>query len=144
MVVRGNNPLPTKTELFDAWNEQAKIIDAKTRQKVFKEREIWWYYAGENIGHEINGKGLLFLRPILIVRKYGSKSFFGVPLSSQEHRGRWFAEVSVRDKVASALLSQSGSFSVNRLRGKISRIHLAEFDELCKKLQELLFNLSSK
>ena len=127
---------------FDEWNEQAKILHDKDRQRDFKEREVWWYCAGENIGHEINGKGPFFLRPILIIRKYGSQSFFGVPLSSRIAGGRWFAEILVRGEKSCVLLSQAGSFSVNRLHGRICRLSPAEFDVICAKLQELLFKIT--
>ncbi|MBR2830934.1 type II toxin-antitoxin system PemK/MazF family toxin [Candidatus Saccharibacteria bacterium] len=133
-----NTSLPPEKR-FDEWNALKKIIDSVHKCKLFREREIWWYFAGENIGHEVSGKGPKFLRPILVVRKYGSQSFFGVPLSSKSHFGIWYTKVVVRDALETALLSQSGSFSANRLFGKICRISEEDFGYVLKPLGELLF-----
>lgn len=54
---------------FDEWNELKKKLHENAKIINFKERDIWWYASGENIGHEINGKNARFSRPILIIRK---------------------------------------------------------------------------
>lgn len=61
---------------FDEWNEVKKILQLNSKAILFRERDVWWYAAGENLGSEINGKGKLFSRPILIIRKYGKTTFF--------------------------------------------------------------------
>ena len=124
---------------FDNWNKCKKELEQNTRIPPFREREIWWYAAGENIGTEIGGKNEQFSRPILIVRKYGAESFFGIPLSSQIHDGRWFTPVMVKGSESRALLSQSGSFSAKRLLKRMSKASVGEFTKICSSLQELLF-----
>ncbi len=124
---------------FDEWNALKKKLHANIKPLIYREREIWWYSAGENIGHEINGKGIYFLRPILIVRKYGKSTFFGVPLSSRRHQGRWFSDIIVKDAIRSALLSQAGSFSTNRLHRLMDKAGTDDFKHVCEKLKELLF-----
>lgn len=124
---------------FDEWNELKKTIHTRNKQREYREGEVWWYFAGENIGREINGKGPIFIRPILIIRKYGKESFFGVPLSTKAQTGRWFSPLEVNRKPAVVLLSQAGSFSVNRLRGCLDRISGPELSRIREELSYLLF-----
>lgn len=126
---------------FDDWNELAKSLHKKGEKFPFRERDLWWYAAGENIGTEINGKGERFARPILIVRKYGEDGFFGVPISSQLHNGIWYAEFIHKNKVQCALLSQASTYSVHRLYGRIGRIGRDNFARIIQALAELLLKL---
>ena len=123
---------------FDEWNAVAKTLHDKSPVVEYHEREIWWCSIGENIGSEINGKGESFLRPVLIVRKYGNL-FFGIPLSSQHHTGMWYAQFEHKQKYQCALLSQSSTFSSNRLQRKIGRLSVNIFIQVCSKLELLLF-----
>lgn len=109
------------------------------REWQFREKEIWWMAIGENIGTEVNGKGDDFLRPVLIIRKYGPKGFFGVPLTSQEHIGIWYANFETNGKKQCALLSQAGSFCSYRLYNSIGRITEKDFEIVLQKLRELIF-----
>ena len=108
----------------------------------FREREVWWYAAGENLGSEINGKGLKFSRPILIIRKYGKTTFFGVPLSTQRLSGFWYHDVTVKGITRCALLSQASSYSALRLYKKIDRVSETEFTRICLKLSWLLLKIT--
>ena len=123
---------------FDEWNESKKRLDASNVQPFFHEREVRWYAAGKNIGREIDGKGERFSRPILIVRKYGKESFFGIPLSSKIHTGIWYAPVILNGIQRTALLSQAGSFSAKRLFGKIDTISVDAFERIVKTFIELI------
>lgn len=133
-----NTPSPPEKR-FDEWNALKKTIDHNNRGPFFHEREIRWCAIGENIGREISGKGERFSRPILIVRKYGNGSFFGIPLSSKPHTGIWYTRILVNGIPETALLSQSGSFSANRLFSKIDRISEEDFGRILQSLEELLF-----
>lgn len=124
---------------FDEWNALKKKLHSGRKTPYFREREVRWYAAGENIGREINGKGERFSRPILIVRKYGDESFFGVPLSSREHTGPWYFKIRVQNTEVTALLSQAGSFSARRLFGKMDRLSNEDFTPLVDALKEVLF-----
>ena len=125
---------------FDEWNGLKKQLHESGETLVFHEREIRWYAAGENIGREIDGKGARFSRPILIVRRYGAESFFGIPLSTKMHSGRWYAKITIKGVERSALLSQAGTFSAKRLYERIDKVSKEEFVNVCKTLEKLLFN----
>ncbi len=124
---------------FDEWNELKKQLEKNSRMHIFHEKEIWWYAAGENIGSEVSGKNVRFSRPILILRKYGNASFFGIPLSTQYHEGRWYEYVLVKGEMRTVMLSQAGSFSSYRLYERIDRISPAEHNRICRALTLLLF-----
>lgn len=123
---------------FDEWNEKKKEAHYINKPPIYHEREIWWLMIGENIRAEINGKGDDFLRPVLVIRKYGNL-FFGVPLSSQIHQGMWYGQFWCRNRMQCALLSQAGRFSASRLRYKMGRISMVDFTHVCDSLSKLLF-----
>ena len=124
---------------FDIWMPLKTRIHFAERKWEFREREIWWMAIGENVGTEVNGKGANFLRPVLIVRKYGPRGFFGVPLSSKVHNGMWYTSFKSNGKHQCALLSQSGSFCSYRLYGFMSRISKRDFAKIIGDLEKLLF-----
>lgn len=124
---------------FDAWNEVKKKLDYNAVQLIFREREVWWYAAGKNIGSEIDGKNERFSRPILIIRRYGPEGFLGAPLSSKIHDGRWYATFELNGRAQCVLLSQVGSFSVRRLYSRIGRIKSDEFLRISDRLEKLIF-----
>jgi mRNA interferase MazF len=79
---------PTPAE-YDAWNARKQAVQNTTPPPYFKEREVWWCALGVNVGHEEDGKGADFSRPVLIVRKFGTL-FYGVPLSTTSRRGPFY------------------------------------------------------
>jgi mRNA interferase MazF len=68
---------------FDSWNLLKKKIQIKNSVPSFKSKEIWWCNLGINIGSEQDGKGLLFSRPVLVIKKISRQLFVGIPLSSK-------------------------------------------------------------
>ena len=136
--VKSRNPT-NEIKHFGIWIALKERIHFAARKWKFREREIWWMAIGENVGTEINGKGVNFLRPVLIVRKYGAGGFFGIPLSSQIHKGIWYVHFLTKDKLQCALLSQASSFSSYRLYSYIGRISKADFVRVIEGLEILLF-----
>lgn len=109
-------------KFFDEWNEVKKMRHNASRSPVIKEGEIWWCAMGENIGVEINGKHERFSRPVLILKKLSRFGFMGVPLTSQEHEGSWYASFVFRGKKQIAVLAQSRVMSVSRLYERMGTI----------------------
>lgn len=75
---------------FDNWNEIKKNLHGEHKAVIFKERDIFWVSIGINIGYEQDGKGEIFSRPVVIVKKYNNNLFFGVPLSTTIREGSFF------------------------------------------------------
>jgi mRNA-degrading endonuclease toxin of MazEF toxin-antitoxin module len=122
----------------DAWNEVKKELDNLDNKVFFKEREIFWMSIGENIGFEQNGKGEIFSRPVLIVKKFSKNIFYGIPLSSKIKEGSFFYTFTFQSKQSNALLVQGRLFDSKRLENKMGMIDKDEFKRLKIKLRELL------
>jgi hypothetical protein len=54
---------------FFGWAKVKANLHHKRKINYFNEREVWWCAMGANIGHEQDGKGKLWTRPVLILRK---------------------------------------------------------------------------
>ncbi|MFA5000651.1 MAG: type II toxin-antitoxin system PemK/MazF family toxin [Candidatus Paceibacterota bacterium] len=105
----------------------------------FHEREIWYCHLGENIGFEQDGKGIDFLRPIIIIRKFNNEIFWGIPLTSNNKESIYYFKITTQDNVyGSAILSQIRLIDAKRLSYKVGDLPEEEFGELTKKLKALI------
>jgi len=107
-------------EQFDAHYQQWKILKYKLiktekRPPKFNERDIWWCSVGINVGYDINGKHHLSERPALIIKKFNSDMFFGLPLTTQQKLYRTRYPIIVKGKKADVILDQGKTYSADRL-----------------------------
>ncbi len=124
---------------YDAWNEVKKVTNLNEKNIYFKERDIFWIKLGENIGYEQNGKGDKFQRPVIVVKKYTSDMFLGVPLSTTLREGTFFFQFSfIENEISTALLVQNRLFSSKRFIKKIGKIKEDDFEKLKIKLRDLI------
>ena len=72
-----------KQEDFNKWNTKKKAINIKAAVPSFREREIWIMSVGVNVGNEINGRGVHFCRPVLILKWVSANNFIGLPLTGK-------------------------------------------------------------
>ena len=107
---------------FNEWAIFKEKMHNARHRRVFREGEIWWVAVGENVGVEINGKGPRFSRPVLIINKFGRESFVGIPLTTQQKSGVWYATLELSNRIVMAALSQTRLFSVYRLLTRMGRI----------------------
>ncbi len=115
---------------FDRWNEQKSRLDDANPSFHFKEREIWFCYFGLNIGHEQDGDAKKFLRPVLILKKFSSKTFFAIPLTHTPKFGKEFFTVIDDPGVSIALLSQGRTLDSRRLFYYSATMSEDEFESL--------------
>jgi mRNA-degrading endonuclease toxin of MazEF toxin-antitoxin module len=123
---------------FDKWNSVKKKLENNQRKFFFKEGEIWWMSIGVNIANESCGKGEVFRRPVLVLRKLSGNSFIGLPLSSKEKIGSWFADVSINNNKRCVLLYQIRMFSTNRFESRLATLDDNDFKKVKEKLEQLL------
>lgn len=115
------------------WAKLCKLLDSKTIDFYFKEREIWWCYWGKNIGHENNGKNEVFERPILVFRKINKNLFWGLPLTTKYGGESYkFCIGKINDKYNYVLLDQLRSVSSKRLKEKVSVLNKIRFVQVEK------------
>lgn len=125
---------------FDGWNERKKRLDKSRPDLYFKEREIWWCSTGINVGHEQDGKGPHFWRPVVVVKKFNEHLFQGVPLTSKTKVGRYYMSAGIiLERKATAVLSQTRPFSTKRLIHKIGMIDEDLFLQMKKATVEHIF-----
>ena len=108
---------------FDKWNEKKKETEKTTDPVLFYEREVWWCIVGTNVGVEIDGKHELFLRPVVIVRKFNKFMALVIPTTTQDKNNKYYLIVSGEDgKIYNTCLSQIKTVSSKRLYRKIGTI----------------------
>jgi mRNA interferase MazF len=139
--VENENITPENTYLkdFNKWNEQKKEIDFKEKARYCKSREVWWCSVGLNIGFEENGKGEIFRRPVLILKRLSKNTALIAPItkSVQEHKFRIKIGI-IDNKKASVIMSQIKTIDTKRLSLKICMLDKNIFDAIKKAFKELL------
>ncbi len=123
---------------FNEWNEVKKQLDCKEKYITPKEREVYWASIGENIGFEQNGKGDIFSRPVLIVKRFSKNIFFGVPLSTQPKEGSFFYGFELNGEKSTALVVQGRLFDTRRLENRIGMISKEDFENIKLRIKDLL------
>ena len=122
---------------FDRWNREKKHLDAKKHNATFKEREIWWCDLGLNIGHEMDGSGNDFGRPVLILRRYNE---YAAWVLTRTEKGLPFYHILKTKKVCGSRVSltQGKLISSKRLRNRIVKINDVEFREIQEELTSII------
>ncbi len=123
---------------FFGWHELKSELDAKGSLPTFKPREIWWCCIGINVGHEENGKGRMFHRPVLIIKKFNHRLFWGIPLSTKRKNKPHYHNFKFLGRAQSAMLTHLRLYDSQRLMDKMGRLAEAEFRTISKKLKGYL------
>ena len=123
---------------FDKWNKIKKRTHAEN-PRLYTLREIWWCRIGVNIGTEQDGGGKLFLRPVVILRGFGSDACLIVPLTTSVREHPLRVSVGVVDGYpARANLSQLRIIDTRRLVEKIGFLEQEIFQALRKAAKDML------
>lgn len=117
---------------FKSWNSIKQLLDKKEGDVFYHEREVWWCSVGVNLGHESDGKHSHFERPVLIVKVFNRKVFWGIPLTSSIKINSFHISVWINDNLSSAMITQLRLFSSKRLLSKMTTIEMSEFVEVKK------------
>jgi len=119
---------------------KTKINNNKSYPLGFRERDVWICNIGENIGFEEDGKRKDFTRPVLILKVFNRKFCHIVPLSTTDKRGIYYYPFDGKTgKTSVAILSQTRSIDATRLHEKVGKISKRDFDEIKKKIVQLIF-----
>ena len=114
---------------FEKWHFEKGKINQSDIRSLFNERELWSCAIGANVGSEQDGKGALFLRPVLIFKKFNDEIFWGIPLTHSPKRDKYY--FSLRENVHSvAILSQIRLLDAKRLQWRMGRIDTKTFKAL--------------
>lgn len=125
---------------FDPWNEKKKQVEARIHPEnlYLYEREVWWCSVGVNVGVEIDGKNNDFERPVLVVKRFNTFMFWGIPLTSQSRAYPTVVEVKHNLGSSFANLAQLRLFSAKRVLRKVGMVSWPSFFDVRVALQDLL------
>ena len=124
---------------FDNWFPLKSKIDAKDKRPIFHEREIWWCNFGINVGYEQDGKGKTFTRPALVYKKFHSKLFLAIPLSSQiKDDNPYYHQFTFINCQQSAIFQQIKVLDSKRLVSRMGKLPEDEFEIIKSKFRDLL------
>ena len=115
---------------FAGWNRLKIKIDNSNRIPTFKEREVWWANIGFNIGYEVDGKNEFCSRPILILKKFNRRIFWGIPLTTQIKDIPFYHHFEFKGKKQCAILPQMRLFDGKRLSDKMGKITPSDFEKI--------------
>jgi len=123
---------------FDGWNEIKKRADTE-KPRLYTVREIWWCRFGVNIGTEQDGRGDNFLRPVVILRGFGSDACLVAPLTTSVREHPLRVSVGMIDgHPARANLSQIRVVDTRRLVEKVGFLEKEIFAIIRKAAKGLL------
>jgi mRNA interferase MazF len=124
---------------FDDWSAVKKQINEITERPFFRIREVWFCSIGSNIGYEQDGKNGLFERPVLIVKRFNDKVFWGIPLSTKfKPQVPYYVPFIYEKRVYSAIILQLRLWDAKRLVRKIYTLPPDEFNLIIAKTRDEL------
>lgn len=111
---------------FEGWN----IVKQETEDNLANTRvrtgEVRWCRFGINVGREIVGKGETFRRPVLILKKFSSDTFLGLPISLQIKEGSWYYTFTHDEIERSIVLNQARALDRKRLEDRLFEVSDSE------------------
>lgn len=124
---------------FDKWNEKQKSLDMAPITAFPYPREIWWCVLGLNIGAETDGKGVLFERPVIILKVFNKETILALPITSKAKNDRFHFQIDIHGTKVWIKLTQIRVLSTKRLIRKATTLVSHElFSQIRKKLFRLL------
>ena len=112
---------------FSGWHDKKRDIEEEGHIPQFSNRDIWWCSVGVNIGHETDGKNRQYSRPILVIRKFNKRLFWGVPLTTQIKNNPHYHRFVMNKREQCAMLTQLRLWDAKRLSDKMGRLAEKEF-----------------
>ncbi len=126
---------------FDSWINVKKILNEEERKVFIRAGEVRWVSFGVNVGSEIDGKGVSFTRPALIIHVIGSNLALVIPMSTKlKDDTVGYIEFEFQNKKVSLCLHQARIVSHKRIlsrKGKISGDRLKEVKDKIKEFYSL-------
>lgn len=123
---------------FKKWHNRKEDINDNKARPFSHEGEVWFCSLGANVGFEQDGIGANFLRPVLILRKFNQEICWGVPLTRNQKKSKYYFAFDLNGERSVAILSQIRLIDGKRLQYKIGSISQTALREIKKRLIRLL------
>ena len=123
---------------YDEWNILKKRINCYRNLNHPKIREIWWVNLGLNIGSEIYGKGIKYIRPVLVL-KVNNTNFIGIPISSKIRKDEGRITIKTLDnRYHSVIFNQIKVFDNKRLINRKYILSKNKFKKIIRKFKNMI------
>jgi mRNA-degrading endonuclease toxin of MazEF toxin-antitoxin module len=122
---------------FELWFQLKQKLDDSECQINFNEGEIWMAHLGVNIGHEENGKGELFLRPVAVIKKFSRNLAIIVPTTTRFKDNKYYFALDLKKGTSYALLSHVKSISPKRFKYKMAKLSDSDLIILQKHISKI-------
>ena len=125
---------------YHLWNT-AKIKTAQSKPKNIQNGHIYWTKIGKNIGCEVFGKNLDFVRPVLVVKRFSIKSslFLGIPLTSKiKNNSHSYIFTDSKNRQQNALLNQMRVFNTRRIVSRCGKINYDDLKKIAVRLSDYI------
>jgi len=107
---------------FDTWNTVKQRIHGDARTINMRQGEIRWVSLGVNVGSEIDGKGVSFTRPALILHVIGSYLALVVPMSTTTKALPGYHPLFFKGKSVTLCFSQMRVISQKRIYSRLGKL----------------------
>jgi mRNA interferase MazF len=123
---------------FSSWHLLKSKLHRKHKAPTFQEREIWWCSIGLNVGFESDGKNRLFNRPVLVVRKFNQRLFWGIPLSTKMKDNPYYHRFTFDGKPQAAMLTHLRLYDSKRMTHKMGQLPKGQFRPIVHAISDVL------
>ena len=123
------------------WNDLKKILDYLSIPVPFQLGEIWWASLGHNIGIEMDGKGIEFERPVLILKKFNKDHAWIVPITHSKEIEKSIHKIINHqnlDSNSAVVITQLKTISAKRLLRRIGIINQKRFQEIRESVKNMV------
>jgi len=118
---------------FDKWNQEKKKIHHSGAGRFYHEREIWWCSLGVNIGSEHDGGGLIFQRPVLVVKGLSVHTCIVIPLTKSKSKHPMRISLgNIGGKESAVVISQLRVVDTRRFTERLSILNKVVFKDIRK------------
>ena len=115
---------------FLDWIDLKFRINNNSKSPLYAERDVYWCSIGQNIGDEEYGKGAMFSRPVLVLKKYNKNLFFGIPLTTKVKDNVYYSRLVFKDKEICAMLSQGRVLDSRRMGAKMGTVSRSDYNKI--------------
>jgi len=115
---------------FNEWNGQKQNIEKIRTATHVKRREIWWADLGINVGHEQDGGGPHFERPVIVLKVFGNETCLVAPLTSAQGDTPFHFDLEEYGYRSRIIVTQLRIISTKRMSRSIERLDLRTFTAL--------------
>jgi len=111
---------------FDQWNTVKQRIHGEARTINIREGEIRWVSFGVNVGSEIDGKGVSFTRPALVLHVIGSQLALVVPMSTKLTEVPGYLPFFFKETWVSLCFNQVRVISQKRIYSRMGKVSIGK------------------